>query len=292
MTPAERAALLAAAGPASGRGIIGETTEAMHKFLVDGYNLGGQPPRLEEELKFVPKDREEVVYIYMYRLAQNASLLNSKRHRQAPVFVKTDASEGEVYFHRPPLLLDLFYLVAVHSKFRSDAERLMGWLLVRLNEATHLIHRPRRFVLPDGREVDSLGRTYDPNCFTGQAPTEDDEAPTHDDGLLVEKVSLALTDDLTVGDAINLFTLHEAPYRPFLTYRARVALDGPLYKSAGGSTVRMGRLGSTPPPGDGNGASRNGRIRPGSPPPKPRTPPGPTAHFFRKNADNDSDSED
>ena len=35
-------------------------------------------------------------------------------------------------------------------------------------------------------------------------------------------------DDLTVGDAINLFSLHEAPYRPFLTYRARIAIDGPL----------------------------------------------------------------
>ena len=291
MTPAEHAALLASAGPASGRGIIGETTEALHKFLVDGYNLPGQPPRPEEELKFIPKDREEVLYIYMYRLAQNPALLNTKRHRQAPVFVKTDASEGEVYYHRPPLLLDLYYLVAVHSKFRSDAERLMGWLLVRLNEATHLIHRPRRFALPDGREVDSLGRAYDPNCFTGLPPDAEDEKPG-DDGLLVEKVSLAMTDDLTVGDAINLFTLHEAPYRPFLTYRARVALDGPLYKSAGGSTVRMGRLSATSPPQEGQEPSRNGRIRPGLPPQKPRAVIGPTAHFFRKNADSDSDSED
>lgn len=291
MTPTERARLLAAAGPASGRGIIGETTESLHKFLVDGYSFGGQPPRLEEDLKFVPKDREEVVYIYMYRLAQNPSLLNSKRHRQAPVFLKTPDEEGEVYYHRPPLLLDLYYLLAVHSKFRSDAERLLGWLLVRLNEATHLIHRPRRFVLPDAREVDSLGRTYDPTCFTGLPPGDDEEGP-RDDGLLVEKVSLALTDDLTVGDAINLFTLHEAPYRPFLTYRARVALDGPLYKSAGGSTVRLGRLEPTSPPADGPAASRNGRIRPGSPLPKPRVAPGPPAHFFRKSADSDPESED
>lgn len=292
MTPAERAAVLAAAGPMSGKNIIGETTEALHKFLVDGYNLGGQPPRLEEELKFVPKDREEVIYIYMYRLAQNQSMLNSKRHRQAPVFTKSDPEKGgEVYYHRPPLLLDLFYLVAVHSKFRSDAERLMGWLLVRLNEATHLIHRPRRFALPDGREVDSLGRTYDVSNFQAPPPEEGDEAP-QDDGLLVEKVSLALTDDLTVGDAINLFTLHEAPYRPFLTYRARVALDGPLYKSAGGSTVRMGRLESVSPPADGPGNSRNGRIRPGMPLPKPKVAPGPPTHFFRKTAETDSDSED
>lgn len=292
MTPTQRAALLAAAGPASGRNIIGETTESMHKFLVEGYNLPGQPPRLEEDLKFVPKDREEVVYIYMYRLAQNQALVNSKRHRQAPVFTQTDAAEGEVYYHRPPLLLDLYYLVAVHSKFRSDAERLMGWLLVRLNEATHLIHRPRRFALPDGREVDSLGRTYDPANFSEPTPEAKGDDKSVDDGLLVEKVSLALTDDLTVGDAINLFTLHEAPYRPFLTYRARVALDGPLYKSAGGSTIRLGQLEPTSPPAEGPSQSRNGRIRHGNPQSHPRSPPGPKAHFLSKSTNPDPNSKD
>jgi hypothetical protein len=293
LIPGDLAALHASAGPASGRNIIGETTEAMHKWLIDGYNLGEQPPRLEEDLKFVPKDREEVIYIYMYRLAQNQALLNAKRLRQAPVFLKDKAEDGgEVYMHRPPLLLDLFYMVAVHSKFRSDAERLIGWLLLRLNEATHLVYRPRRYDLPDGRQVDSLGRTYDPTNF--KAPVSDDPESDEDgDGLHLEKVSLALVEDLTVGDAINLFTLHEAPYRPFLTYRARVALDGPLYKSAGGSTIRMGRLAnSEAPTSDANVASRNGRIRPGMPLPKLRHAPGPTPHFFRKIADSDPESED
>lgn len=293
MIPNDLNSLLAEGGPASGRNIIGETTEAMHKWLLDGYNLGEAPPRLEEDLKFVPKDREEVVYIYMYRLGQNQALMNAKRLRQAPVFVKDKAEDGgEVYFHRPPMLLDLFYMVAVHSKFRSDAERLLGWLLLRLNEATHLIYRPRRYDLPDGRKVDSLGRTYDVSNFVGEPPTDPD-ADDEGDGLHLEKVSLALVEDLTVGDAINLFTLHEAPYRPFLTYRARVALDGPLYKSAGGSAIRMGRLAATEPPSsEANASSRNGRIRPGAIIPKAKITPGPTPHFFRKSADSDPESED
>lgn len=276
----------------SGRSIIGETTEALHKFLLEGYNLTEQPPRIEEELKFVPKDREEVLYIYMYRMAQNANLQNQKRLRQAPVFVKDDPESGEnVYFHRPPILLDLFYLISVHSKFRSDAERLFGWLLLRLNEATHLIYRPRRFLLPDGREVDSLGRTYDATNFEGQKSAEPAEAD-EDDGLYLEKVALSLVDDLTVGDAINLFTLHEAPYRPFLTYRARVALDGPLYKSAGGSTIKMGRLERTSPPNDGAVASPNGRIRKGQSASPIKVPPGPKPYNLRKTADADTDTED
>ena len=293
MNPAEEAELLRSkAGPASGRNIIGETTEAIHKFLLDGYRLSENPPRIEEDLKFVPKDREEVVYIYMYRLAQNTNLMNQKRLRHAPVFVKDDPEKtGEVYFHRPPVLLDLFYLISVHSKFRSDAERLVGWLLLRLNEATHLIYRPRRFLLPDGREVDSLGRTYDAKNFEGQKLNAEGE-PEDDDGLFVEKVSLALVDDLTVGDAINLFTLHEAPYRPFLTYRARVALDGPLYKSSGGATIRLPRLERTSAPQDGPGDSPNGRIRGGRNVPQIKTPPGPKPYMLRRDTDADNESED
>lgn len=291
------------AGPMSGRNVIGETTEALHRFILDGWNLAGNPPRIEEDLEFEPKDREEVVYIYMYRLAQNPNLQNSRRLRRAPVFVKEDpnASNPEIYFHRPPLLIDVFYLLSVHSKFRSDAERLFGWLLLRLNEATHLIYRPRRFLLPDGREVDSLGRPYDPlnfranlnvtprdGSFTGEGvePPEREE-DVDDDGLLIEKVAVSLVDDLTVGDAINLFTLHEAPYRPFLTYRARLVIDGALYKSKGGTTVRMGKpdagLDSVPHPP--THSSPNGRMRPPPISSANRNIPGPEAWRVRKRAE-------
>lgn len=291
MTPAQVIAMSKLAGPMSGKNVIGETTEALHKFLLDGYNLTPQPPRIEEDLKFVPKDREEVVYLYMYRLAQNPNLLNRKRLRPAPVYIKGADGKSEVYYHRPPLLLDLFYLISIHSKFRSDAERLMGWLMLRLNEATHLIYRPRKFLLPDGREIDSLGRDYDINNFEQpDTPITDEE----DETLHIEKVSLAMVDDLTVGDAINFFTLHEAPYRPFLTYRARVALDGPLYASEGGVTVRippMKQVESTPPAGASK-TSPNGRVRAGYPLQAPKAPPGPKAYFVRKQADPETESED
>ncbi len=270
-------------GPMSGVNLIGEVTEAVHRFVLDGYDLREQPPRLEEDLKFVPKDREEVVDIYMYRLSENASLKNRKRLRQAPVFLGNGPEEGgEVYYHRPPLLLDLYYLFCVHSKFRSDAERLLGWLMLRLHEATHLIYRPRKFKLPDGREVDSLGRPYDPDCSTD-----------HED-LWMEKVSLALADDLTVGDAINLYSLHEAPYRPFVTYRARVALDGPLVASSGGTTVRLPRLDNAASESGRASARPNssGRMRSGGPSGKRRSPPGPQSHFFRRSTDAEPDTED
>lgn len=260
------------AGPMSGVNIIGEVTENLQRFILDGWNLSDRPPRIEEDLSFSPKDREEVVYVYMYRLAQNPNLMNQKRWRQAPVFLGSDPEQGgEVYYHRPPILLDLFYLLMVHSKFRSDAERLIGWLLLRLHNATHLIHRPRRFILPDGREVDSLGRPYDKNCRLA-------------DDLVMEKVSVALVDDLTVGDATNLFSLHEAPYRPFLTYRARIALDGPLVASSGGTQINL-------PPLQNNSSNASNSGRPSLGKGKTRSTshrmglPGPKPHFLRRSND-------
>jgi hypothetical protein len=264
-------------GIASGRNIIGEVTESVHKFLMDGYTLKERIPRFEEDLKFVPKDREEVVYIYMYRVAQNPNLKNVKRYRQAPVFVKGDGStDGEVFYHRPPLLLDLFYMVMVHSKFRSDAERLLGWLMLTLNEATHLIYRPRKFMLPDGRAVDSIGRSYDANV------------ESDDDDLFMEKVSLALVDDLTVGDAINFFSIQEAPYRPFLTYRARVVMDGPLVEGAGGTTIRIPRLGQSGSAKEGGKLeSPSGRMMASRPKPTKKEPPGPPPKNLRRVAEDE-----
>ena len=67
--------------------------------------------------------------------------------------------------------------------------------MLSLNEATHLIYRPRRFILPNGTVVDSLGRPYNP-----------DHIDFDEDDLVLEKVSLSLVDDLTVGDAVNFFS--------------------------------------------------------------------------------------
>lgn len=203
-------------GSIQGKNIIGEVTEALHKFLLDHWNLEGPVPRIEEDLSFIPKDREEVVYVYMYKVAQNLALQNSKRHRQARFeFEDDDDPDAKAtYWERPPLYLELCYMIAVHSKFRSDAERLLGWVLLTLREATHLVYRPRRFVLPNGRAIDSRGRDWKPDTF--------------DEEVIMEKVSMSLVDDLTVGDAINFFTINEAPYRPYVTYKARCAMEGAL----------------------------------------------------------------
>ena len=265
-------------GEMSGRNVIGEVTESLQAFIKgswERYTGEERPPTISEDLTYESMDRnEQVVFVYMYRLAANSNLQNQKRWRQAPIYLEGSPEEEGAYLHRPPVLIDLFYLITAHAKFRSEAERLLGWLMLSLNEATHLIYRPRKFLLPDGNAIDSLGRPYDPNVSLD------------DENLVVEKISLALTDDLTVGDAVNFFSLHEAPYRPFLTYRARLALDGPLIHAEKGTTVRLGRPQQTEPvqrTDPSQGVRPNGRpVRLGRSTPKARPIIGPEPHSVSK----------
>jgi hypothetical protein len=282
-----------AQGPAQGPNIIGEITESIHRFLLDGWSSSAPPPRIEEDLSFVPKDREEVVYVFMYRAAQNTSLLNSKQWRPAKITVSGDKDAETVFYERAPLYLNVFYLIGVHSKFRSEAERLMGWVLMRLYDATHLVYRPRKYVLPTGEVVDSTGRPW-----SIDADGED---------VIMEKVSVNLVDDLTIGDAINFFTINEAPYRPFLTYRAQCAMEGPLV-SGPPTIVRTHRArlvgpepsGSDRPNGraaidraDGRTVGRT--VSPGQPGKEPSEQPtvhptiGPPGFGHRPFEDNDSE---
>ena len=138
----------------------------------------------------------------------------------------------------------------------------------RQKQEEHLSHQRRR--------------PYDPDVKDGS------------EELCMEKVSLALVDDLTVGDGINLFTLLEAPYRPFLCYRARVALDGPILASRGGTTVRLPSLESkgTEDPRS-NDESPSGRIKgPKGRIPSARIPPGPPAHRIRRVTDAEAEHEE
>ncbi len=266
-------------GPMQGVDLIGEVTEALHRHLMDNWEFERAPPRIEEDLSFVPKDREEVIYVYMYRAVQNTALMNSKRFRGAK-FNKPEL--GRIYYERAPLYLDLFYLIAVHSKFRSDAERLLGFVLLAMQETTHLLYRPRRYILPGGELLDSRGRPW----------SADYESEEDDDDLIMEKVALALEDDMSIGDAINFFTIHEAPYRPYLTYCARCSMEGSLV-AADPTTVRSG--GARPSSSQKPARARpSGRLNPReSPEPgsgRFKTPFGPQGHKPRR-FDDESSSE-
>ena len=100
-----------------------------------------------------------------------------------------------------------------------------------------------------------------------------------------------MCDDLTVGDAINFFSIQEAPYRPFLTYRARVALDGPLVSGDGGTTIRIPRLGRADVPDtDSAVTSRSGRMMASRPAQTEPVTPGPEPKNLRRIAEDPTDN--
>lgn len=265
-------------GPMQGVEVIGEITEAIHKHLMDGWEFERPRPRIEEDLSFVPKDREEVIYVYMYRAAMNRALLNAKRFRGARVQIPGDP---RIYMERPPIYLDVFYTIAVHSKFRSDAERLLGYCILQLHEASHLLYRPRKFILPGGKPVNSKG-----DGWSMDVDMKDEE-------VIFEKVSVSWVDDLTIGDAINFFTIHEAPFRPYLTFQARCAMEGSLV-STDATTVRpmpVGDMASRP-----SGPRPSGRVRTPAAADSVesgrfRTPFGPQGHNPRRIDDTDNPTE-
>jgi len=271
-------------GSYQGQAIIGDITEGLHAWLLSGWDPADGPrPRIEEDLSFVPKDREKVIYAYMYRVARNDALKNAKRWAQSSVESPAGlVGDRELLYERPPVHLFLFYFVAVHARFRSEAERLLGWVMLRLNDATHLVYRPLQYRLPSGRVVDSLGREWRADADPAQ--------------VKMERVSLALVDDLTIGDAINFCTIHEAPFRPFVTYRATCLLRGSMI-SGPGTVVRGQRASdlSAPPPSRSDEVSPNGRIRPQASGPRGRDHAvGPPGHHHRPldSEASDSDSED
>jgi hypothetical protein len=107
----------------------------------------------------------------------------------------------------------------------------------------------------------------------------------------MEKVALALTDDLTVGDAINFFTIHEAPFRPFLTYQARCAMEGSLVAAPSGTTIRtlpVEPKAEERPPQD-RPSGRMGRVE--TRPARTKTTFGPQGHDVRPLGDT-NESED
>ena len=263
--------------PMSGRDIIGDVTEAIKKFVKDGWT-DSTTLTIEERLDKTSMGKtDQFAFVYMYRLAHNPNLQNRKRLRQAPVFLNDSPESGNVYLHRPPLLVDLYYLITAHAQFPSETAKILGWLLLRLNEATHLIYRPRKFILPNGSPVDSLGREYDPTI------------PLTEEKMVIEKVSLALVDDLSVGDAINMFSLHEAPYRPFLTYRARIAIDGPLVHAPNGTRVVMDRAKQNSTSPTERHTRPNGRPVARTPASKVPEIFGETPHNFRRDTDDYDD---
>ena len=111
-------------GLMSGRDIIGEVTEAVKKYVKDGWT-DERNLTIEEQLDKTSMGKaDQFAFVYMYRLAHNPNLQNRKRFRRAPVFLNDGEDTSNVYLHRPPIMVDLFYLITAHAQFPSETAKL------------------------------------------------------------------------------------------------------------------------------------------------------------------------
>ena len=93
--------------------VIGEVTEAVHKFIMDGwthYNGDESPPRIEEDLKYEPMDRNEK-WSTSICIALPATRMVKSKTLEASTCIHEIGSrkDGQVYYHRPLIMMDLFY---------------------------------------------------------------------------------------------------------------------------------------------------------------------------------------
>jgi len=200
---------------------LGEVTEALHAWIRSGWQRESACPVILEDLAETPHGEEPAFYVLQYRVEPAGGLSTPRNWRLAHLEVPGEFGT-ERFLERPPIFVDVYFLVAVHARFRSEAERLLGWVLLRLCEASHLVDRPRAFTLPDGRRVASDG-----------LPLSGAESR----GALREKIGLAWVQDLRPQEAVGLFSAHRAPFRPHLTFRARASLAGAL-RVAQPTTIR------------------------------------------------------
>ncbi len=205
---------------APGASQIAEVSDAVHGLLRDAWPAAFGTPRVLDDLAQRPPEREAALYAALVQVQQNPTLRTARRPGPSPLVLERDGVRTH-FLERPPVHLDLVYLLAAEATHRVDAQRLLGWAVMRIHEAARVLVRPRRFVLPDGAAVDSLGRPW-----RADAPD-----------VAMAAVSLGRAETGSLSEAIALFGSWRAPFRPFLTVRARTALWGALVEAP---TTRVG----------------------------------------------------
>ena len=79
------------------------------KFILDGWDLEERPPVSEGKGSIIFQWTETKKLSMSTCIGLQPDSLKMKRWRQAPVFMNDGEGSGNVYFHRPPVLVDLFY---------------------------------------------------------------------------------------------------------------------------------------------------------------------------------------
>jgi hypothetical protein len=114
----------------------------------------------------------------------------------------------------------------VESQQTDLANALMGAVMNGFHQETTLLYRPVTYEIK-GKYYDSTGR---PITIDGDkiVPSKEPGQPGAFPKVRMERISVALVDDLAFGDACLLLKGFERKVRPYLTFRVFAKIDQPL----------------------------------------------------------------
>ena len=184
---------------------------------------------IHKDLDTQPKDDEEAtVFCSLYRVDDMDDFglpgFAAKQYNPGPV--PPDQKRQE-FVQIPPRFFYLYFVVFVESQDTDLAHALLGAVMNGFHQHPTLMYRPVTYEI-DGRSYDSMGRRLN---IDGHRITVDVESAPQEgahDKLRMERISVALVDDLAFGDACLLLKGFERKVRPYLTYRVFTKIDQPL----------------------------------------------------------------
>jgi len=198
---------------------------------------------IHKDLDAGPKDDEEAtVFCSLYRIDDIDDMnlpgwpvkqsVMGRRGPQAPDPVRQDLLQ------LPPRFFYLYFILFVESADTDVSNALMGAVMNGFHQETTLFYRPVPFEV-NGRVFDSTGRHLTSDGYRYVRDPNEEPSPGANDKLVMERISVALVDDLAFGDACLLLKGFDRKVRPYLTYRVFSKIDQPLELRRRADAIRL-----------------------------------------------------
>jgi len=192
---------------------------------------------IHKDLDTQPKDDEEAtIYCSLYRIDDMDDFgfpgWAAKPYHKGPV--PPDARR-QAFLQLPPRFFYMYFILFVESPETDLANALMGAIMNGFHQETTLMYRPVVHEL-NGRLYDSMGQAVSVDDHKVMLEPGAEPMEGASDKVRMERISVALVDDLAFGDACLLLKGFDRKVRPYLTYRVFTKIDQPLelVKKVGG----------------------------------------------------------
>ncbi len=194
---------------------------------------------IHKDLDTQPKDDEEAtIYCSLYRI-DDVDDIGLPTWPVRPYIRGPQPPDGvrQEIVQLPPRFFYLYFIVFVESPEPDLSNVIMGAVMNGFHQEPVLLYQPKPHEL-GGKLYDSLGRPLE---YDGMDLKTDPTAEIQQGAntkLVMEKISMALVDDLAFGDACLLLKGFDRKIRPYLTYRVFAKIDHPMKL-----VPRVGRIG-------------------------------------------------